>query len=66
MGALAFWCHHDLQFSVCGLLVPATLLAPKRLLSLAPCGLGSGLGAAVLVALFHHPGLEVIASATRN
>ena len=62
MGALAFGVTMTFSFPFAALLVPATLLAPKRWLSLGSlCGLGSGLGAAVLVGLFHHLGWEVIA-----
>lgn len=62
MAALAFGVTMTFSFPFAALLVPATLLAPKRWLSLGSlCGLGSGLGAAVLVALFHDLGWDVIA-----
>lgn len=62
MGALALGVTMTFSFPFAALLVPATLLAPKRWLSLGClCGVGSGLGAAVLVATFHHLGWEVIA-----
>lgn len=62
MAALAFGVTMTFSFPFAALLVPATLLAPRRWLALGTlCGLGSGLGAAVLVGLFHHLGWEVIA-----
>jgi membrane protein YqaA with SNARE-associated domain len=50
------------SFPFAAMLVPATLLAPQRWLSLGLlCGLGSGLGASALVQVFHSVGWEAIA-----
>lgn len=44
-------------------LIPAVLIAPRRWLALGlMCGLASGIGAALLVELFHHLGQELIVS----
>lgn len=49
------------SFPFAALLIPATLLAPQRWLSLGLLsGLGSGVGASVLVLVFHSVGWETI------
>ena len=49
------------SFPFAAVLIPATLLAPQRWLSLGLlCGLGSGLGASALVLVFHTVGWETI------
>ena len=49
------------SFPFAAIVVPATMLAPQRWLSLGLwCGLGSGFGAMVLVEIFHHLGWQTI------
>ena len=62
VGFFAFAVTLTFSFPFAAIVVPATLLAPKRWLSLGlVCGLGSGCGAAVLVEVFHHLGWQAIA-----
>ena len=50
------------SFPFAAIIIPATLLAPKRWLSLGLlCGFGSGCGATVLVEVFHSVGWDAIA-----
>jgi membrane protein YqaA with SNARE-associated domain len=61
VGFFAFAITLTFSFPFGAVLVPATLLAPKRWLSLGlVCGLGSGLGASALVQIFHFVGWETI------
>lgn len=61
VGFFSFVVTLTFSFPFAAMLVPATLLAPKRWLSLGLlCGIGSGLGATVLVEIFHHLGWQTI------
>ena len=61
VGFFAFVVTLTFSFPFAAIVVPATLLAPKRWLSLGlVCGVGSGCGAAVLVEVFHHLGWQAI------
>ena len=62
VGFFAFAITVTFSFPFAAILIPAALLAPKRWLSLGLlCGLGSGCGASVLVAVFHTVGWDTIA-----
>lgn len=62
VAVFAFAITITFSFPFVAVLVPAALLAPKRWLSLGLlCGLGSGCGASVLVAVFHTIGWDTIA-----
>ncbi len=62
VGFFAFAITLTFSFPFAAVLVPATLLAPKRWLSLGLLsGLGSGVGACALVLVFHSVGWDTIA-----
>lgn len=61
VGFFAFAVTLTFSFPFAAIVVPATLLAPKRWLSLGLlCGIGSGCGASLLVEIFHHLGWQNI------
>ena len=62
VAGLAFACTVTFSFPFSLILISATLLAPRRWLALSLCsGLASGLGAMVLLEVFHHLGWQQIA-----
>jgi len=63
VAAVAFVVTATFSFPFALALIPAVLLAPQRWRSLGVlCGIGSGCGAALLVAVFHQLGWEFIAA----
>jgi len=60
---IAFVSTTTFTFPFAIVLIPAVLIAPRRWLVLGLlCGLASGMGAAVLVELFHHFGWNLVVS----
>lgn len=58
----AFLITLTFSFPFAAVIIPAALLAPQRWLSLGLlCGIGSGVGASVLVEVFHSMGWDAIA-----
>jgi membrane protein YqaA with SNARE-associated domain len=63
LAAIAFFATVTFSFPFVLVLIPAVLLGPRKWLAIGLlCGLASGLGAAVLVEIFHHLGREVVLS----
>ena len=61
--AIAFGSTITFSFPFVAVLIPAVLLSPRRWRTLGLfCGLASGLGAAVLVEIFHYLGAEFVVS----
>lgn len=63
VAAIAFVSTVTFSFPFAAVLIPAVLLGPRRWIIIGLlCGMASGVGAALLVEIFHHMGREVVLS----